>query len=94
MDDIDLQSLVNAVREQLKFMAVDRRERGIAFEVESVDLELKVGVVRTTGGSAGFALQVLTLGASKSTAEERVHTVRIKLIPREDETDGRVRVGS
>ena len=51
----------------------------VRFPIQSLTVELKVGLTRTAGGRAGFKVPFLELGGEGSVAKETVHTITIVL---------------
>ncbi len=99
---IELCTVVDQLREEL--VALTRTVKGeqLQFVVESIELELKVGVSRTGGGDAKAKFWVLEVGAKGERKTDETQTIKLKLKPkhrntqanpevlvgRGDETDG------
>jgi hypothetical protein len=79
--DVPLSEMVEALRTELLVAKQEGEGSRIRFAVESVDLELKVGVTKSREGSAGIKFWVVQLGGKATGAREDVHTFRIKLKP-------------
>jgi hypothetical protein len=79
---IELGTAVEALRKQLYELTKTVDGEDLRFEVESVDVELKVGV--TKGGEGGVTAKfwVLEVGGKGTVEAERTQTVTLKLKPR------------
>ena len=78
-------SLVNVLRTiRLEIWeAMEEAEgRSLQFEIEKVELELKVEVVSKVGGDGKIDLKVLSLGAKSETESTTAHTFKFTMKPK------------
>jgi hypothetical protein len=66
----------------------------VSFDVEKVELELKVVLSRKTKGEGGVAFWVLRAGANVEVGRDTLHTFKLTLAPVDAATGVRLKVGS
>jgi hypothetical protein len=79
---IQLGAVLEQLRSELWEQVLTAGSQELQFEVESVELELKVGVTRGGDVSAKAKFWVLELGAGGNAKSEETQTVKLKLKPR------------
>lgn len=83
---LELNNVIRQLRKELQSAMDETEVAPIRFRLESVDLELKVAAEAVAGGEGGCAdgglkFHVLGLGGGEKPEDERVHTVKVRLIP-------------
>ena len=78
--DVDLYSLVTAIREQLETMDLERRGQGRAALLQLAEMELELNfVVRQKAGAEGkLDLKLVSFGGDTSVERENVQKIRLK----------------
>ena len=90
MDEgIELHTLIDQLREELYRLNETVEGEDLRFAVESVDVELRVGVTKSVGGGAKAKFWVLELGSEGKVAAERTQTIKLRLKPRLKGAEGR-----
>src|SRR5262245_27152031 len=81
-DGIELRQVIEQLREELYALTETAGGEDLRFAVESVDVELHVGVTKegTTGAKAKF--WVLELEGEGKVGTERTQTIKLSLKPR------------
>lgn len=79
MDEIELGTVIEAVRLQLAEAAERAVGQGIQFPVEGVELEFQVGVTKSVEAKGGVKFWVLDLGAGGSREVQSMQTISVKL---------------
>ena len=81
-DKIGLTEVLDQLRDELHALTLSANDKDVRFALETIEVELHIGVTKqgTTGGKASF--WVLELGAEGSYAKERTQTVKLTLRPR------------
>lgn len=91
---IELKSVIDDLRLELLGLTRTVENEKLQFVVESVELELKVGVTKTAGVDGKAKFWVLELGAKGEYKHDETQTVKLKLKPKlRDDEDAEVRVG-
>ncbi|WP_437623572.1 trypco2 family protein [Sorangium sp. So ce1151] len=78
----ELRSVIEQLRQDLQALNETVGGEDLRFAVESVDVELHVGVTREAGAEAKAKFWVLELGADGRYGTERTHTIKLTLKPR------------
>lgn len=78
---IELRTVIDDLRLELLGLTRTVENEKLQFVVESVELELKVGVTKTAGADATAKFWVLELGAKGEYKNEETQTVKLKLKP-------------
>ncbi len=89
--DIPLADMIAALRRELEVAQKNSAGKLIAFDVEKVELELKVAVTQRKKGQAGIEFYV-KVGGELEKSNETAHTFKLTLLP--VSSGGRVKVGS
>jgi len=95
MAEVPLAEAITKLREELRQAMDDGDGESLKFELDSVALELEVGVTTTGGADAKAGLwSVVTLGSSVERSRGSVHKLTLTLTPRlAGEPDKNVLVG-
>ena len=80
--------MIDQLREELLALTETVKGEELSFAVESVDVELHVGVTKEATGGAKAKLWVLELGAEGKYGTERTQTIKLTLKPRLKGADG------
>jgi hypothetical protein len=77
---LNIANLIGVVRAELERAELDRRQRGALplLQLNEFTLELKFVVSKSTSGSGGLDLHVLTLGGEKAVENEQVQKISLK----------------
>ena len=81
MDGIGLVDAIASLRAELLTEQERARTDGLAFPIESIQLELQVGVTRDAGARSGLRFWVVELGADAHIAREQVQRITVTLGP-------------
>lgn len=84
-DGIKLKTVIEQLRAELGELAEAARGKTLQFEVESVEIELRVGVKNEVGRAAKATFWVLELGADEKHPAEQTQTMKLKLSLRSKE---------
>ncbi len=79
---IELKTVVEDLRLELLGLTRTVDNEKLQFVVESIELELKVGVTKTAGADAKAKFWVLELGAKGEYKTDETQTVKLKLKPK------------
>ncbi len=95
-EGIGLDEALEILRSELASAREKAAGKPVQFPIESLTVELKVGVTRSVDGKAGFKVPFIgaELGASGGRASESVQTVTVVLGPPIDEGGQPIRVSS
>lgn len=95
-EGIDLAEALEVLRAQLASAQVEAAEKDVQFPIETLTVELQVGVTRSADGKAGFKVPLIgaELGASAGFGRETVQTVTLVLGAPVDRDGRPVRVAS
>jgi hypothetical protein len=78
---IPLAEAVRALRRELVEAVRQAEGEEIKFALGPVELELQVEVSNETGGAAGIAFWLVTIGGKASRTAATTHTIRLNLSP-------------
>jgi hypothetical protein len=94
IDGVGLDEALEALREELASAAAIAADKDIQFPVETVTVELKVGVTKSKDGRAGLRVPLIgaELGGSVGGDRETVQTVTLVLSAPVDQEGRPVRV--
>jgi hypothetical protein len=85
---IGLREVIDQLREEIGFLTQTAKGEALRFEVESIDVELRVGVTKEAKGDAKAKFVVFGIGAEVggggSVGTERTQVIKLKLKPRPD----------
>ena len=81
-DGIELRKVIDQLRDELFALTETVGGEDLRFAVESVEVELHVGVTKEVDAGAKAKFWVLELGADGKYATERTQTIKLKLNPR------------
>jgi hypothetical protein len=77
--DIPLAEMIQNLRQELICAQVQAEDQRIRFELEKVELELKVVVARTGKGQGGIKFWVVSAGGEYEKKSETSHTIKLTL---------------
>jgi Trypsin-co-occurring domain 2 len=92
--EIGLAEMIESLREELQASIESGQDKLVAFDVDKVELELKIALSRKAKGEAGVAFWVVKAGASGEAGRDTTHTFKLSLSPVRSDTSTRLRVGS
>lgn len=94
IDSLNLAEVICQLREEIQRAIDEGREKHLRFGIESAEVELKLGVVRSGQGKLGLKFWVLDTEARSQASREVVHTVKLRLRPHQmgDGRPGEVQV--
>lgn len=81
-EGIELRAVIEQLREELLALTETVSGEDLRFAVESVDVELHVGVTKEVKPGAKAKFWVLEVGAEGKYGTERTQTIRLSLKPR------------
>lgn len=91
---IGLAEMIESLRSELQLALTAGPQASVRFDVEKVELELKVMVSRKLKAEGGIAFWVVKAGASAEAGRDAAHTFKLSLVPMDASTGTRLRVGS
>lgn len=80
-DGVPLSEMIETLRSELQASATQGAGKAVAFQIDKVELELKVAVTRKAKGEAGVAFWVVKAGAAIENQQDSVHTFKLSLTP-------------
>jgi len=92
--DIPLAETLHTLRRELELAQLQSKGEGILFEIDKVELELKVVVSRKAKGLGGIQFYVVKAGGEIEKSGETTHSIRLTLTPVGSELGDRVRVST
>jgi len=92
--EIGLAEMIESLRRELQISLKEGKDQAVAFDVDKVELELKVLVSRKAKGEAGIAFWVLKAGASGEAGRDLSHTFKLTLAPVDVASGTRLKVAS
>src|SRR6266851_8715889 len=83
MDGIDLADAIEVLRAEVMTAQLKSAGAGVQFPIQTLTIELKVGLTKMADGKAGFKVPFVgaEIGASASLRQDTAQTVRIVLGP-------------
>jgi hypothetical protein len=90
-DSIPLAEMIETLRAELQKSQEQGAGQAIAFQIDKVELQLKVAISRKVKGEGGIAFWVVKVGASTEGAQDMTHDFKLTLTP-VSRTGGRVKV--
>ncbi len=103
VERIELANMIEALREELSSAIEKGKEKPLRFELEAIDLEVKVTVSAAEEASgktkAGFKFWIFAeagaeAGGSLKRSSETVQTLKLRLLPRMGDKKGNVEIAS
>jgi hypothetical protein len=91
--DIGLAEMIENLRSELETTLEKGKDRAVAFEIDKVELELKVAISRKQKGEAGVAFWIVKAGGNLEAGRDSTHTFNLTLAP-VSASGGRLKVGS
>lgn len=85
---IPLAEMIQELRKEL--VRAQTRDEKIRFELEKVELELKVVVSNTSKGNAGVEFWVLSAGGDYEKKGETSHTIKLTLNAKDNQSGNKV----
>jgi hypothetical protein len=92
--NIGLAEMIENLRTELESSVKSGKGRAVAFDVDKVELELKVSISRKKGGEVGIAFWVVKAGGNLEGAQDNSHTFNLTLLPVSGVTGDRLKVAS
>jgi Trypsin-co-occurring domain 2 len=94
VEGVDLDVVLEELRAQFGAAAVAAAGSAVQFPVQSVTVELKVGLTRTRDGKAGFKVPFIgaELGASGGSQRQEFQTITVVFGSPVDENGGPIKV--
>lgn len=92
--EIGLAEMIESLRRELQISLKEGKDQAVAFDVDKVELELKVLVSRKAKGEGGIAFWVLKAGASGEAGRDMSHTFKLTLAPVDAVSGTRLKVAS
>lgn len=92
--DISLAEMIESLRHELQSSVESGKGQAVAFDVEKVELEIKVAVTRKAKGEGGVAFWVVKAGANLEARRDTTHTFKLTLAPVVSASGARLRVTS
>ena len=91
---IGLSEMIESLRRELQTAVDSGKDHVVAFDVDKVEMELRVTVTRKAKGEGGVAFWVVKAGASVEAGRDAMHTFKLTLSPVLSATSARLRVAS
>jgi len=92
--DIGLAEMIESLRQELQTSLEAGKNKTVVFDVDKVELELKIAVSRKAKAEGGVAFWVVKAGANVEAGRDATHTFKLTLSPMDAEKAARLRVGS
>ena len=92
--EIPLAETLQTLRRELQLAQSQSEGEGILFEMDKIELELKVVISRKTKGQGGIEFYVVKAGGEIEKSGETTHTVKLTLTAIDNRSGNRVRVSS
>lgn len=92
--EIGLAEMIASLRRELQTALAAGQVEAVRFDVDKIELELKVGLSRKQGADAGVAFWVLKAGARIDASQDTMHTFKLSLTPVLEGGAARLRVGA
>jgi len=90
--EIPLSEMIEMLRQELQKSQEHGKNQAVAFEIDKVELELKVAVSRKAKGEGGVAFWVLKAGGAMEHARDTTHNFKLTLSPVSSSSGGRLKV--
>lgn len=84
--------MIETLRSELQRSLESGRDKPIAFDLDKIELELKVTVARKLKGEAGIAFWVVKAGGGTESSNDAIHTFKLTLSPVVSATGKRLQV--
>jgi hypothetical protein len=78
---VPLAEMIQTLRRELDAARTDGVDSEIKFDIEKIELELKVAVSRKKEGKAGIAFWVINVDGGAAAGLETAHTFKLTLVP-------------
>lgn len=92
MSNLQLSEMIEALRLELAVAQKAGEGDQLKFEVGPVELEVEIGVTKTTTGGAGVKFWVVEAGVDRERADAVTHRVKVTLHPKRADGSGPVEV--
>jgi hypothetical protein len=92
--NIGLAEMIESLRSELEISRQKGINQAVAFDIDKVELELKVAIARKKQGKAGVAFWVVNAGGSIEAGRDITHTFNLTLLPVSGVTGERLKVGA
>lgn len=89
---VPLSEMLETLRSELQRSLHSGRDKPIAFDLDKVELELKVTIARKLKGEAGIAFWVVKAGGGTERSNDTIHTFKLTLSPVDSATGKRLQV--
>ena len=91
---VPLSEMIETLRHELQRSMDSGRGQAVAFEIDKVELELKVAVSRKAKGEGGVAFWVVKAGAAVEGQRDLAHTFKLTLSPVGGATGARLKINA
>lgn len=78
---VPLSDMIETLRRELQSSMTRGAGQAVAFDIDKVELELKVAISQKAKGEGGLAFWVIKAGASLEGQSDTVHTFKLSLKP-------------
>ncbi len=89
---IPLAEMIEMLRQELQRSQELGKDQSVAFEIDKVELELKVAVSRKDKGGVGLAFWVIKADASTEGTRDTIHNFKLTLTPVSSPSGARLKV--
>lgn len=83
---IPLKEVLDAIRLEIFDAQYFAKDRNIKFEIETLELELKVEIAKKKGNTSGLSFEVFSFGGQKENTSTSAHTFKFILKPKHYDT--------
>jgi hypothetical protein len=91
---IGLAEMIESLRTELEISLQKGANQAVAFDIDKVELELKVAIARKQQGKATIAFWVVNAGGGVEAGRDVTHTFNLTLLPVSGVTGERLKVGA
>jgi len=91
---IPLSEMIETLRFELQKSIQQGAGKRVAFDIDKVELELKVAIARSAKGDGGVAFWVVKAGGAVEGSHETNHTFKLTLLPVDATTGQRLKVSA
>jgi hypothetical protein len=80
-NNIPLSQMIETLRNQMEESIKNAKNKDLQFSIESIELELKVGISHDTTGKAGVSFWIINVEGEHQFSKESIHTFKLILKP-------------
>ena len=91
-DAVPLAEMIETLRQELQVALRHGAGEEIAFDIEKVEMELKVAISRKTKGEGAVKFWVITAGGGAERGSDSTHTFKLTVTPTSRRTGKRISV--